>query len=206
MTQTIAGNSTHTNPAVNLPPGPRLPKWLSMLLFTADRRRLVNRLTRRYGASFTVNSPIFGPTVFVTEPDLARQVFLANPEDLGNIQPNLSRILGSGSVFALDGAEHRRRRNLLSPPFHGKSVRAYEQIIVEETLREIADWPTGTPFETLLPMNRITLNVILRAIFGAEGAELDQLRVDLPRWVTLGSRLVTVNAGPYLRVIAVPSS
>lgn len=192
MTQTIAGNSTHTTPAVNLPPGPRLPKWLSMLLFTVDRRRLVNRLTRRYGAAFTVDSPIFGPTVFVTEPGLARQVFLANPDDLGNIQPNLSRILGSGSVFALDGAEHRRRRNLLSPPFHGKRVRAYEQIIVEETLREIADWPTGTPFETLLPMNRITLNVILRAIFGAEGAELDQLRVGLPKWVTLGSRLVAL--------------
>lgn len=95
-------------------------------------------------------------------------------------------------MFALDGAEHRRRRNLLSPPFHGKSIRAYEQIVVEETLREIADWPIGKPFETLSPMNRITLNVILRAIFGAEGAELDQLRVGLPKWVTLGSRLVAL--------------
>lgn len=194
MTQAVAGNSTDTSevPAINLPPGPRLPKALSMVLFTVSRRWIVQRLARRYGAAFTINSPIFGPTVFVTEPDLARQVFLANPEDLGNIQPNLSRILGSGSVFALDGAEHRRRRNLLSPPFHGKSVRAYEQIIVEETLREIADWPAGKPFETLSPMNRVTLNVILRAIFGAEGAELDRLRVNLPKWVTLGSRLVAL--------------
>ncbi|MEB3051073.1 cytochrome P450 [Mycolicibacter sp. MYC123] len=206
MTQTIPGNSTTSTdvpaPAINLPPGPRIPKSLGMVLFALDRRRLVNRLTKRFGAAFTVDSPIFGPTVFVTEPDLARQVFLADPEDLGNIQPNLSRILGSGSVFALDGAEHRRRRNLLSPPFHGKSVRAYEQIIIEETLNEIRKWPTGTSFETLGPMNRITLNVILRAIFGAEGAELDQLRVSLPKWVTLGSRLVTLpmpirNYGRY---------
>ncbi|MEB3071859.1 cytochrome P450 [[Mycobacterium] vasticus] len=206
MTQTLPGNSTASTdvpaPAINLPPGPRIPKTLGMVLFALARRRLVNRLTKRFGAAFTVDSPIFGPTVFVTEPDLARQVFLADPEDLGNIQPNLSRILGSGSVFALDGAEHRRRRNLLSPPFHGKSVRAYEQIIVEETLNEIRQWPTGTSFETLGPMNRITLNVILRAIFGAEGAELDQLRVSLPKWVTLGSRLVTLpmpirNYGRY---------
>lgn len=206
MTQTIPGNSTTSTdvpaPAINLPPGPHIPKSLGMVLFALDRRRLVNRLTKRFGAAFTVDSPIFGPTVFVTEPDLARQVFLADPEDLGNIQPNLSRILGSGSVFALDGAEHRRRRNLLSPPFHGKSVRAYEQIIIEETLNEIRKWPTGTSFETLGPMNRITLNVILRAIFGAEGAELDQLRVSLPKWVTLGSRLVTLpmpirNYGRY---------
>lgn len=197
MTQTVGSQTseivdTQVPPAINLPPGPRVPKALSGLLLTLARRQAVEHLTRRYGAAFTINSPVFGPTVFVTEPDLARQVFLANPEDVGNIQPNLSRILGPGSVFALDGAEHRRRRNLLSPPFHGKSVRAYEQIIVEETLREIKDWPTGTPFETLLPMNRITLNVILRAIFGAEGAELDQLRIGLPKWVTLGSRLVAL--------------
>lgn len=194
MTETIVGNSTEAMdaPAINLPPGPRIPKALSTLIFVLARRQMAQRLTRRYGGAFTVTSPIFGSTVFVTEPDLAKQVFLANPEDLGNIQPNLSRILGPGSVFALDGAEHRRRRNLLSPPFHGKSIRAYEQIIVEETLSEIAGWPIGKPFETLLPMNRITLNVILRAIFGAEGAELDKLRVELPKWVTLGSRLVAL--------------
>ncbi|MGH3560563.1 MAG: cytochrome P450, partial [Mycobacterium sp.] len=110
----------------------------------------------------------------------------------GNLQPNLSRLLGSGSVFALDGADHRRRRNLLSPPFHGKSVRAYEQIVVEETLRETTGWPAGKPFATLRPMMRITLNVILRAVFGAEGAELDKLRRIIPPWVTLGSRLVVL--------------
>lgn len=194
MTRTVASNLTDTTdaPAINLPPGPRTPKIVSILLFTLARRQMVARLTRKYGPAFTVTSPVFGSTVFVTEPDLAKQVFLASPEDLGNIQPNLSRLLGRGSVFALDGAEHRRRRNLLSPPFHGKSIRAYEQIIVEETLREIADWPIAKPFETLVPMNRITLNVILRAIFGAEGAELDQLRVGLPKWVTLGSRLVAL--------------
>lgn len=197
MTQTVTSQTTQRldaadSPAIRLPPKPRIPKVVSGLLFTLDRRRLMGALTRRYGAAFTIDSPVFGPTVFVTEPDLAKQVFLANPEELGNIQPNLSRILGPGSVFALDGAEHRRRRNLLSPPFHGKSIRAYEQIVVEETRREIADWPIGKPFETLSPMNRITLNVILRAIFGAEGAELDQLRVGLPKWVTLGSRLVAL--------------
>lgn len=194
MTETIVGDSTNTAaaPAIRLPAGPRTPKILSILLFTLARRQLVARLARRYGPAFTVTSPIFGSTVFVTEPDLAKQVFLANPEDLGNIQPNLSRLLGPGSVFALDGVEHRRRRNLLSPPFHGKSIRAYEQIIIDETLREIADWPIGKPFETLRPMNRITINVILRAIFGAQGAELDRLRVELPKWVTLGSRLVAL--------------
>ena len=81
----------------------------------------------------------------VSDPQLAKQIFTTSPDELGNIQPNLSRLFGSGSVFALEGDDHRRRRRLLAPPFHGKSIKNYETIIEEETLREIADWPEGRP-------------------------------------------------------------
>jgi cytochrome P450 len=101
-------------------------------------------------------------------------------------------VLGSGSVFALDGADHRRRRKLLTPPFHGKSIKNYEKIFEEETLRETANWPEGQAFPTLEPMMRITLNAILRAVFGADGEQLDELRRIIPPWVTLGSRLAVV--------------
>ena len=109
-----------------------------------------------------------------------RQVFTASTDDLINVQPNLSRVFGPGSVFALDRAEHRNRRKLLAPPFHGQSIKNYEKIIEEETLRESANWPEGKEFRTLEPMNRITLNVILRTVFGADGVELDYLRRDHP--------------------------
>ena len=139
-----------------------------------------------------MNLPVFGPTVIVANPQLAKQLFMANTEDVGNIQPNLSRVLGKGSVFALDGADHRRRRKLLTPPFHGKSIKNYEQIFEEETLRESANWPEGQAFSTLEPMMRITLNAILRAVFGADGEQLDELRRIIPPWVTLASRLVVL--------------
>jgi cytochrome P450 len=133
---------------------------------------------------------------------LAKQIFTTSPEELGNIQPNLSRLFGSGSVFALDREDHRRRRRLLAPPFHGKSMKNYEAIIEEETLRETANWPEGRPFATLPSMMHITLNAILRAVFGADGAELDELRRLIPPWVTLGSRLAAMpkpkrNYGRY---------
>ncbi|MGE2726328.1 cytochrome P450 [Mycolicibacterium pulveris] len=178
--------------AVKLPPGPRLPKALQGLVFIANRRWTVHEMIRRYGDVFTLNIPIFGPTVVVADPQLAKQVFTANTDDLGNIQPNLSRVLGPGSVFALDGAEHRRRRRLLTPPFHGKSIKNYEKIFEEETLRESVNWPVGQAFETLEPMMRITLNAILRAVFGADGERLDDLRRIIPPWVTLGSRVVSL--------------
>jgi cytochrome P450 len=80
----------------------------------------------------------------------------------------------------------------LAPPFHGKSMKNYEAIIEEETLRETANWPEGRPFPTLPSMMHITLNAILRAVFGADGAELDELRRLIPPWVTLGSRLAAL--------------
>lgn len=185
--QVIAAPAT-----VNLPPAARVPKALQGLGFAMSRRWMIQQLTRRHGNVFTLNLPMYGRVIAVGDPQLAKQIFTTSPDELGNIQPNLSRLFGTGSVFALEGDEHRRRRRLLAPPFHGKSMQKYESIIEEETLREIADWPQGRPLATLPPMMRITLNAILRAVFGAEGAELDELRRLIPPWVTLGSRLAAV--------------
>ena len=98
---------------------------------------------KRYGQVFAINVPFFGRTVFVSDPALVRQVFTASTDDLINVQPNLSRVFGPGSVFALDRTEHRNRRKLLAPPFHGQSIKNYEKVIEEETLRESANWPEG---------------------------------------------------------------
>jgi cytochrome P450 family 138 len=189
---TIDTHSASTTAASMLPPGPRIPKALQGVAFAFFRRRFMHEMAHRYGDEFSLHVPVYGPLVVAASPQLAKQVFTASPEVLGNIQPNLSRLLGSGSVFALDKDDHRQRRRLLAPPFHGKSIKNYESIIEEETLREIADWPEGTAFATLPSTMRITLNAILRAVFGAEGAELDEFRQILPPWVTLGSRLATL--------------
>ncbi|GAS99309.1 cytochrome P450 [Mycolicibacterium canariasense] len=186
--QSAAGGVGH------LPPGPRIARPLQGFAFALLRRQMTDHLMRRHGAAVTVSLPVYGQTVIIADPQLAKQLFAANTDDVGNIQPNLSRVLGPGSVFALDRAEHRRRRKLLTPPFHGKSVKNYERIFEEETLREAANWPVGQEFSTLEPMMRITLNAILRAVFGADGAHLDDLRRIIPPWVTLGSRVATLPA------------
>ncbi|OBK14174.1 cytochrome P450 [Mycobacterium asiaticum] len=177
---------------VHLPSTVRVPKLLQGFGFSMYRRGMLRRLADHYGTVFTVHIPMYGRMVVVGEPQLAKQIFTTSPDALGNIQPNLSRMFGSGSVFGLEGDDHRRRRRLLAPPFHGKSMKNYETIIEEETLRETAGWPEGQSFATLPSMMHITLNAILRAVFGADGAELDELRRIIPPWVTLGSRLAAV--------------
>jgi cytochrome P450 len=193
---TILDATVEPGRAVHLPPALGLPKAVQGAAYAFARRQLVARLVRRYGTAFALNIPMFGRTVIVADPQLAKQLFMAPTDEVGNIQPNLSRVLGPGSVFALDGTEHRRRRKLLTPPFHGKSIKNYEQVFEEETLREAASWPQGKPFETLEPMMRITLNAILRAVFGADGEQLDELRRIIPPWVTLGSRLAVIPSPP----------
>lgn len=178
------------SPAIRLPPRPRIPKTLQATLSVLCWPKLVARLTRRYGSAFTLQVPTFGTAIVVTDPELARQVFLADPADIGVRVPNvISQVVGPGSVFGLNTAEHRRRRDLLSPVFHGKRLRAYETLFVEETLAEIAHWPQGTEFATHPSLARIATNTILRVVFGATGAELDELRRGIPPLVKLGSRL-----------------
>jgi len=185
-------NLAPQSPAITLPPGPRLPKVILGLWFATARRHMAAHLWKRYGSVFTVNVPVFGRTVMIADPKLAKELFAADPEDVGNTQPNLSRLLGPGSLFGLEGEKHRAHRKLLAPPFHGKSVQNYQRIFIEETLAESANWPEGQSFPVIEPMMRITLNVILRAVFGADGAQLDELRALMPQWVVLGCRLATL--------------
>jgi cytochrome P450 len=172
-----------------------MPRALQGGAFLASRRRMTRLMRRRYGRVFTLNVPLFGQAVFVSDPVLVKQLFMTGTDVVGNIEPNLGRVLGRGSFFNLQGDEHKRQRKLLVPPLHGKRMHSYEAIIEEETAREAAGWPEGEPFETLAPMMRITLNAILRAVFGAEGAEFEALRALLPPMVTLGSRLALLPGG-----------
>jgi cytochrome P450 family 138 len=182
-----------------LPRGPAVPKALQGAAFMAARRRTLQLLHRRYGSAFSVNLPIFGRAVIISDPTLVKQLFMTSPDDVGNVQPNLGEVLGPGSFFSLEGETHKRQRKLLVPPFNGKRMQTYESIVIEETLREAATWPIGEEFESLEPMMRITLNAILRAVFGAEGEEFEKLRTLLPPLVVLGSKLMAL---PILRVNA----
>ncbi|GAB4585834.1 cytochrome P450 [Nocardia sp. IFM 10818] len=174
------------------------------------RTRAWRRLHDRYGSAFTVYMPRFGRMVVLSDPAEVKALFTASPEVADNVDVNLGQFLGPGSLFSLRGAEHRKQRKLLTPPFHGRRLAVYEALIEEEAVREFATWPEGREFATMESMMRITLNVILRAVFGAEGKEFDELRELVPKLVLLGSALAAVPVpekflgrfGPWSRFTA----
>lgn len=129
-----------TTDPVRLPTGPRLPKAAVGLGFLAARHQTLVALGRRYGSAFTVELPVFGRALVISERILIKELFTSN-SDLIARTSNLGQVLGPGSTFSLDGDEHRERRKLLVPPFHGKRMAGYEAIVEEEVMRGIATWP-----------------------------------------------------------------
>jgi cytochrome P450 len=174
------------------PDGPALPRLVQGGLALAAPLWTMRRLRDRYGTAFTVNLPYVGEAVVISDPAEVKQLFTTSQEAADNVDFNLGRVLGPNSFFALRGQAHHRQRKLLAPPFHGRRLRAYEAVVEQEAVREMATWPEGREFATLEPMMRITLNAILRAVFGADGAELAELRDLIPAMVKLGSRLAVL--------------
>jgi cytochrome P450 family 138 len=177
---------------VTLPDGPSLPRFVQGGIALVAPLWMMRRLRERYGSAFMLNVPIFGQALVISDPAEVKQLFMTSPEIADILDINLGLVLGPKSFFAISGDAHRKQRKLLAPPFHGRRLRAYEAIIEEEAVREMAAWPEGREFAMLGPMMRITLNAILRAVFGADGAELAELRRLLPAMVKLGSRLVAL--------------
>lgn len=161
--------------------------------YAIGRPDLASRGCTVRGGVARVHVPGFGAGVVTSDPALVKQTLTARPDVLhsGETSP-LAVMLGKNSLFALDEEPHLRERRLILPPFHGKRLGAYVQTFEEETLAEIATWPVGREFATLDSMMRITLNAILRTVFGAEGEKLAELREILPPLVKLGSMLSSV--------------
>jgi cytochrome P450 len=178
--------------AVKLPPGPPFPRALQGAVALADRRIAVQILRRRYGSAFSIDLPIFGHMVVLSDPGQIRQLFRIGSDVADTTDANLGRVMGPNSLFALSGDRHRAQRKLLTPPFHGRRLAAYEAIVEREAINEFSSWPHDRTFAAMPSMMRITLNVILRAVFGAEGQELERLRETLPPGIRLGSKLALI--------------
>ena len=118
---------------------------------------------------FAIRFPFFGKIVYVAEPSAVRDVMTGDPHRFhageGNAGP-LEPVLGQNSLLTLDGDEHMAQRKLLLPPFHGERIRRYADAMHEAAEREVATWPLGRAFPLRPSMQRITLEVILRTIFG----------------------------------------
>jgi cytochrome P450 len=165
--------------ATALPPGSRLPALIQTALFMTVRPHLLRHFRRRHGDVFTTR--LVGGQVVVTlsRPEHVREIFAGTPAvfHAGEGNEILRPVMGPQSVMITDEDEHLRTRKLLMPAFNGAALRGYGDLMADLADRNVDDWPAGREFAVHAAMNEVTLEIILRVVFGmADGPRLTELR------------------------------
>ncbi|MEA2243536.1 MAG: hypothetical protein QOD24_3092, partial [Solirubrobacteraceae bacterium] len=155
----------------------------------------LERWRAKYGKRFTIRLPAGPPFVMITDPDEVKQIFTAPPEVLhpGEGARVLQPVVGSNSVLLLDEGAHMEQRKLMLPAFHGERMALLSGLMTEVAEREVMSWPRNAPIEMHPRMQALTLEVILRAVFGLQpGERLDDLRERLRKMLEFGDRPISL--------------
>jgi cytochrome P450 len=163
---------------MELPPGPRAPAAWQTLAWMTRPTAFLQRTHERFGDPATIRTYWTDePMVLFSHPDAVREVFRLDPAvaPAGQSWEFLRPFAGQHSIVLLDGEEHLRERRLLQAPFHGERMAALAPRVAEIARRELSTWSGRV--NTLERMRHLTLETILRVIFGATGErEVEQLR------------------------------
>jgi cytochrome P450 len=186
----------------SLPPGPRAPQAVQTLHWWVRPTAFFERCRDRYGRRFTVRLLVTPPFVHLSDPDEIREVFLAPPDVLhpGEGASALQPIVGRHSLILLDEDPHLSQRRLMLPAFHGDAIAGLRALVGEIAVQEVESWPRDVPVPLHPRLQALTLEVIMRAVFGLEeGERLDALRSKLDAILDLGARPFALV--PALRVL-----
>ena len=141
-------------------------------------------MRERYGGVFRSNDAIAGEVFHIAERELVEQIFKWKPAEYNVGEPRqvMEPVTGPSSILLLDGERHMRMRKLMLPPFHGEAIAHYADLIEQITNREIDTWRQGQTIRTRTVAQRITMEVIIRAVFGITDPErIAELQRVLPR-------------------------
>src|SRR3954468_24487580 len=151
-----------------LPPGPRLPRVVQTVGWWSRQVPFAERCRDRYGKRFPIRLLQTTPLVMISEPSEIKEIFTAPPEVLhpGEGARILEPVVGKNSVILLDEGDHLSQRRLMLPAFHGEKMERLSGLMTEVATEEAASWPYEEPIRLHPRLQVLTLEVILRAVFG----------------------------------------
>ena len=178
-------------------PGPRLPRLAQSLLAVGWPIEVRLALRRRYGPVFRTRDAIVGEIFQIADRDLVAQMFKWKPAEYNVGEPRqlMEPVTGPTSILLLDGVPHMRMRKLMLPPFHGEAIAHYAELIRQITDREIDAWRPGQRIRTREVAQAITMEVIIRVVFGiTDPGRIAQLKRLLPRLSSINPLLAIERA------------
>ena len=196
----FVGDGCNTSPMAGFPPGPRGIALVQGAGLSRDPLGWIERQRSRYGNVFSARFPYFGRVVYLAHPDAVKEAFTGSPALMHAGEANagpLGAVLGTYSLLTLDDEPHMEQRKLLLPPFHGDNVRLYGEVMAEAAAREVETWSVGEQIQLREATQRITLEVILRAVFGVR--EEDRRREFARRILPLSGVSNMLIWMPFLR-------
>ncbi len=151
------------------PPGPRLPALVQTARWLTNPYPFLLECHNRFGDVFAIRVLGWGTVVVVADPASIKQIFTAAPLEVraGEANELMRPLLGDDSLMLLDGERHLHRRRLMMPPFHGKAVGGYGEMLRDSTRRVMQRWPVGRAFALQPHLQEITLDVMLLTTLGA---------------------------------------
>ena len=159
-----------------------MPKTLQTLGWWTRTAPFFERCRSRYGNRFTMLFLQTPPFVHLADPEVVKEVFTTSPEVLhpGEGARILEPIVGRNSLILLDEGAHMSQRKLMLPAFHGERMDRLSGLVAEVAEREVARWPRGEAFELHSRLQALTLEIIMRAVFGVDpGGRYERLREKL---------------------------
>jgi cytochrome P450 len=178
-----------------LPPGPPWPSWIQLLGTWTRPAGVLLRLRAHYGKRFTVQLPFRGRFVVISDPGEIRELFGVPPDVVhpGEGTAVIEPVVGSHSLLLLDEDIHLEHRRLLLPAFHGERMAGLAELMRELTDAELERWPIGEAVALLPRLQRLTLEIILRAVFGLDaGPRLDALRESVTELLAFSENPVSI--------------
>ncbi|MDJ0846460.1 MAG: cytochrome P450, partial [Crocosphaera sp.] len=171
---------------MTLPPTVSTPRLLRLFKFIFYPLDYLEDYYQKYGDIFA-----FGrsetPFVYISHPQAIKEILTRDKNIFKSAAGGgfLSTLLGDNSLLFLQGERHQRERKLLTPPFHGERLQSYAQLIYAISHRVIEKLEINQPFNVRKVMQEITLQVIMKAVFGIrEGERYQQLKELLTSWLS----------------------
>lgn len=181
---TTATIDSSVRPVPGLPPGPTESPLVQAVEFGRDPYGYFERCTKRYGDLFTFRLPLDPPRVVTSDPALVRTIFALGADDFEHARSALPVNIGEQSLIFLDGDRHAKERRLMTPHLHGERLRGYAADMRAAAAEVIAGWRPGEELDMRRDLKVITLNVILRCVFGLhDEAAARAIRKPLLYWL-----------------------